>query len=176
MPAVLVSWLNRGLAAIRWLAFWFSTFCFAFMLGAVLVQVLGRYVAHFQIGNAVELAVFAQIWLAMIGAGLAMRRGTIFAIDSLAELLPLGPARVLSVVMVTASLGFLGVVIYGSLALIDIGRDITSPTVEVPMWIVYLPVPFGMVYFGIETVMRAADRWNNPFGQVAPAITREDNA
>ncbi|MSO55003.1 MAG: TRAP transporter small permease [Rhodospirillales bacterium] len=168
--------MNRALAAVRWLAFWFATACFAFMLIAVVVQVLGRYVAHFQIGNAVELAIFAQIWLAMIGAGLAMRRGTIFAIDSLAQLLPLGPARILSVAMVLASLGFLGVVIYGSFALIEIGYDITSPTMEVPMWIVYVPVPIGMAYFGIETVMRAADRWNDPFGQEAPAITQEEKS
>ena len=169
-------WLKRALTAVRWSARWFTTLCFAFMLGAVLVQVLGRYVISFQIGNAVELAVFAQVWLAMIGAGVAMRRGTIFAIDSLAAFLPLGPARALSVAMALASIAFLGVVVWGSLSLIDIGRDITSPTVEVPMWIVYLPIPFGMAYFALETAMRTWARWRDPFGQEAPALAREDPA
>jgi TRAP-type C4-dicarboxylate transport system permease small subunit len=39
------------------------------MVVAVIVQVLGRYLLPIGIGNAVETAAFAQVWLACIGGG-----------------------------------------------------------------------------------------------------------
>jgi len=73
-----------------------------------------------------------------------MRAGTVFAIDALSSRLPLPLARILSVAMVLAALAFLGIVIQGSFALIERGEFQTSPTLQIPMWMIYAPFPFAL--------------------------------
>ena len=155
--------LHRAVALTRAVFGTLACLCLAFMLVAVLVQVAGRYFFHYQISGASELALFAQAWLGFFGFGVAMRYGTVFAIDALAARLPLKLARALSLAMVAAALAFLGVVIHGSLALIDRGAFQTSSTLLIPMWIIYAPFPLGIAYLALETVLRAADRWADPF-------------
>ncbi len=135
------------------------------MVFAVLVQVVGRYVFNFSIAGSDESATFAQVWLAVMGAGIAMRRGTVFAIDALPALMPIPIQRVISVIIVVASLLFLGVIVYGSFILIEHGLYQTSPSLQIPMWWVYLLIPIGMVYFALEVVLRAVERWDHPFHQ-----------
>ena len=67
---------------------------FSVMLVAVLVQVAGRYFLNFSIAQAAEIATFCQIWLVLLGAGVAVSRGQHVAIDILPSKLPLAGARV----------------------------------------------------------------------------------
>ena len=144
--------------------------CFAYMTLAVLAQVFGRYVFNYSISWTEETAKFAQIWVVLIGAGITMRRGLHVAVDVLVAMLPLALARTLSVVVAAGCLWFLGIVIYGSLALIELGWLFErSPVLLVPMWIIYLGLPIGAVYFGLEIILSVIDRWDQPFGQRASA-------
>ncbi len=144
---------------------WLVIACFAYMTVAVLAQVLGRWVFNFSISWTEETARYAQIWVVLMGAGIAMRRGLHVAVDALAALLPLNLGRALSVLIVIGSLWFLGIVIYGSLPLIELGWKFeTSPVLQLPMWVIYLSLPLGAVYFAIEVVMKVVDRWDQPFG------------
>ena len=104
-----------------------------------------------------------------MGAGIAMRRGLHVAVDALAAMLPLRWARVLSLLIAAGALWFLGVVIYGSLPLIELGWLFeTSPVLQIPMWIIYLTLPLGAAYFALELVARVVERWDQPFGLPAP--------
>ena len=154
---------QKTVSGIRGTAATLSLICYAYMCCAVLIQVLGRYLFHFPIAEWAETATFAQVWLGVLGAGIAMRRGAIFAIEVFPAMLPLLPARILRVIIVIASLGFLGVISYGSLILIEDGFFQTSSTLLIPMWIIYFPIPIGMAYFGFETIMRAIEYWDAPF-------------
>ena len=147
----------RGTAAVLALV------CYTYMCGAVFIQVLGRYLFHFRIAEWAETATFAQVWLGVLGAGIAMRRGAIFAIEVFPAMLPLLPARIFRIIIVIASLGFLGAVVYGSFILIEEGFYQTSPTLLSPMWVIFFPIPIGMAYFGFETIMRAIEFWDAPF-------------
>ena len=139
--------------------------CFAYMTLAVLAQVFGRYVFNFSISWTEETARYAQIWVVLMGAGIAMRRGLHVAVDAVAALLPLKWARALSLLIAAGALWFLGVVVYGSLPLIELGWLFeTSPVLQVPMWIIYLSLPLGAGYFALELVARVVDRWDQPFG------------
>lgn len=139
--------------------------CFAYMTLAVLAQVFGRYVFNYSISWTEETARYAQIWVVLIGAGIAMRRGLHVAVEVLAAMLPVNLSRLLSVVIAAACLCFLGVVIYGSFALIQLGWLFElSPVLQIPMWIIYLSLPIGAVYFGLEVVLSVIDRWHDPFG------------
>lgn len=139
--------------------------CFAYMTLAVLAQVFGRYVFNYSISWTEETARFAQIWVVFFGAGITMRFGWHVAVDVLAAMLPLGFARALSLAVAALCIGFLGVVVYGSLSLLELGWMLeTSPVLQLPMWIIYLCIPAGACYFALEIVLSVVDRWQRPFG------------
>ena len=139
--------------------------CFTYMTLAVLVQVFGRYVFNYSISWTEETANFAQTWVVLMGAGITMRRGQHVAVDALAAMLPLGLARTLSIFVTAGGIWFLGVVMYGSLPLIELGWMFErSPVLLVPMWIIYLCLPIGAAYFALEMVLSVIERWDQPFG------------
>ncbi len=162
MPSVLAV-STKIVVAIRGGFTYFVLACYGYMMVAVGFQVLGRYVFNFQIGDATETATFAQVWMGFAGSGIAMRRGTIFAIDALPQTLPLIPARILKILIATASIGFLCVMIYGGYLLFESGFLQTSPTLLIPMWIIYAVVPISMVYFVLEVILQVIEHWDNPF-------------
>lgn len=143
----------------------FVIVAFVYMALAVFVQVLGRYIFNYPIAAAVETATWAQIWVVLLGAGLAMHRGMLVSIDFLAAKLPLRLARILSVIITGACVWFVGLVAWASKALIEIGQFETSATLLMPMWIIYLGLPIGAAYFAIELVLSMIARWNQPFGR-----------
>ena len=140
--------------------------CFAYMTLAVLAQVLGRYVFNYSISWTEETAKFAQIWVVPDGgrhhhAPRSARRRRRPPRHAAAE-----AARPLSIVVAAGGLWFLGIVIYGSLPLIELGWMFErSPVLLFPMWIIYLCLPIGAFYFAIEIVLSVIERWDQPFGQ-----------
>ena len=166
----------RGFArALRFFAATVVVVCFAYMTIAVLAQVFGRYLFNYSISWTEETAKFAQIWVVFIGAGIAMRRGWHVAVDALPSMLPLGPARAVSVGVAVTCIGFLGVVVFGSLPLIELGWMFElSPVLHVPMWIIYLCIPLGAFYFAFEIVLSVVDRWNRPYGLPGSADPPEE--
>ena len=163
----------RTIAGIRAVAKVVVIVCFLYMTFAVLAQVLGRYFFNYSISWSDETARFAQIWVVLIGAGIAMQRGLHVAVDPLATLLPLGPARALKIVIAAGCLWFLGVVAYASLPLLQLGWDFveTSPVLLIPMWTIYMCLPLGAAYFALEIVLSVVDRWDQPFGTRPSAET-----
>ena len=174
MPSILAV-LTKVVGAIRGAFTVFVLVCYSYMMVAVGFQVLGRYVFNFQIGDATETATFAQVWMGFAGSGIAMRRGTIFAIDALPQALPLFPARILKILIAAACIGFLCVMIYGGYLLFEIGFIQTSPTLMIPMWIIYAVVPISMVYFALEVILQVIEHWDNPFQRQMP-VEAEDLA
>ena len=157
---------QRLAAALRFVAATIVVVCFAYMTLAVLAQVFGRYLFNYSISWTEETAKFAQIWVVFIGAGIAMRRGWHVAVDVLPSMLPLGAARAVSIVIAAACIGFLGLVVFGSLPLIELGFMFeVSPVLQVPMWIIYLCIPIGAAYFAVEIVLKVVERWDRPYGQ-----------
>jgi TRAP-type C4-dicarboxylate transport system permease small subunit len=96
-----------------------------------------------------------------------MKRGWHVAVDSLPEKLPLRIARVLKIILACGSIWFLCLIAYGSLALIELGWLFeVSPVLSIPMWTMYLALPLGAGYFGVEIILSVIERWNQPFGVV----------
>jgi TRAP-type C4-dicarboxylate transport system permease small subunit len=135
---------------------------FVIMMCGVLIQVGGRYAFNYSISGTEETARFAQVWMVLFGAGVAMRLGRHVAIDVLVTCLPVALSRVLNVLIVAGSLWFLSLVVIGTLPLIEVGKFETSPALQLPMWIMYLSLIVGSIYFAIEVVLWLVDRWKNP--------------
>lgn len=156
--------MKQLLSLMRKISTGMAVMFYSYMVLAVLMQVLGRYVLPINVGNAVETAAFSQVWLACIGAGLALRHGAIFAVDALPAMLPLKLAQVVSVLIAVGSLIFLAVLVYGGIILVRQGVFQTSPTLLLPMWPIFTAVPVGMGLMAIEVVARVFERWHDPFG------------
>ena len=155
---------GKIIAGFRLLVTWLVIGFFGYMAVAVLVQVVGRYVFNYSIDWAAETAIFAQVWMILLAAGLAMQRNLHVSVDALTNILPVPILRFLIVVIAVPCLWFLWQAIVGSLALIDIGQIQTSPVLQIPMWIPYLSLPIGLSYFGLELVLSLVVRWKDPKG------------
>lgn len=125
----------------------------AYMVGAVLMQVFGRYVFNYSITAAVETATFAQIWMVLLGAGYAMRQRMHVNIDVVIQLLPAHVARLLLVPVAALCLWFLWVVFIGGIRLLDLGAIQSSPALQIPMTFPYLSLPLSAAYFALEAVL-----------------------
>lgn len=143
---------------------------FWFMVVAVVGEIVGR-TFNLKVSNAVETASFAQIWLTAIGASVALRFGSMFALDTITRHLELHLARVLSVVIAVFSLVLVAVIFYGGIVLTEAGVRQLSPVQRIPMWIIFMGVPVGMALLALEIVLRVVERWDDPFGGV-----QEDDA
>jgi TRAP-type C4-dicarboxylate transport system permease small subunit len=169
MPIVdlMLKFAGRLTAGIRLIVTWLVIGFFSYMGIAVLVQVIGRYFFNFSIDWAAESATFAQVWMILLAAGLAMRRNLHVSVDVLVSFLPESVLRFLTLAIAIPCLWFLWHAIAGSMALIDIGRIQTSPVLQIPMWIPYLSLPLGLAYFGLELILVLVAKWEDPKGLAA---------
>ena len=147
---------------------------FVIMLTAVLAQVAGRYFFNFAIAQAAEIATFSQIWLVLLGAGVALARGQHVAIDVLPSQLPLPLARLALIAIAAVSAAFLAVLAYGALPLIKLGQFQTSPALQMPMKYMYACLPVGAIYMMLELVLSVVQRWDDPFPP--PSVETEEEA
>ena len=147
---------------------------FSVMLIAVLAQVAGRYFFKFSIAQAAEIATFCQIWLVLLGAGVALARGQHVAIDVLPSQLPLPLARLALIAIALVSAAFLAVLAYGTLPLIKLGQFQTSPALQMPMKYMYACLPVGAGYMVLELVLSVVQRWHDPFP--LPSVETEEEA
>ncbi|MGO4852317.1 TRAP transporter small permease [Phaeovulum sp. W22_SRMD_FR3] len=143
---------------------------FIIMMTAVLVQVAGRYLFNFSIAQAAEIATYAQIWLVMLGAGVALARGQHVAIDLLPAMLPRPMQRGALLAIVAVSAAFLLVLGYGSLPLLRMGAFQLSATLRIPMQYIYLCLPISAFYMLCELALSLVQRWPDPF----PPITLDE--
>ena len=120
----------------------------SFMAAATLVTfaaVVMRYVTGSGIDWAQELTIYLFIWMAKFGAAYGVRTGIHIGVDFLVNWVRPSIRRA----MVIAALS-LGVIFTGSIAFFGArwvifiyGTGQVSPDMEMPMWIVYLAIPFG---------------------------------
>ena len=140
--------LNKIRSLINWLVIIF----FSYMVIAVFYQVLGRYIFHYKLGIAAETATYAQIWMVLLAAGIAMKKNMHVGVDILLRVLPKKFQKIIIILSFILVLSFLILSLKGCFALILVGSESTSPALGIPMWIPYLSVPIGIIYITLELV------------------------
>jgi len=140
--------LNKIRSLINWLVIIF----FGYMVIAVFYQVLGRYIFHYKLGIAAETATYAQIWMVLLAAGIAMKKNMHVGVDILLRVLPKKFQKIIIILSFILVLSFLILALKGCFALILVGSESTSPALGIPMWIPYLSVPIGIIYITLELV------------------------
>ena len=126
---------------------------FVYMVLAVFYQVLGRYIFSYKLGAAAETATMAQIWMILLASGIAMRKNMHVGVDILLRKLNVKAQKIIVTVSTIVITIFLIMVLKGSVQLIIVGAQSTSPAISIPMWIPYLSIPIGIVYIMLELII-----------------------
>ncbi|MBE9636835.1 TRAP transporter small permease [Salipiger mangrovisoli] len=146
----LIRFLRLCLTALRRLVDGVALLLLAYMACAIGVQIIGRYFFNYSIAWSEETATFAQVWLTLLGAGIAMRYNQHVGVDVLIRKAPLPVQRLCNGASLLLGLWFLGVVVVGSLSMLAIGFVVKSPALRIPMSVPYMALPVGFGYFLIE--------------------------
>ena len=126
---------------------------FIYMVLAVFYQVLGRYIFSYKLGAAAETATFAQIWMILLASGIAMRKNMHVGVDILLRKLNGKSQKIVIAASAIVIMVFLIMVLKGSIQLIVVGAQSTSPAISIPMWIPYLSFPLGIIYIMMELMI-----------------------
>ena len=152
------------LTATRVIAAIWVMACFAIMTLSVWTQVGGRYFFNYSIAWTGELATIAQIWMVLVGAGIAVRRDMHARIDFVLTLLSKPIRRAVSLATLLLALWFLYAITRGAIPLMSLGRFQTTPALGIPLLVPYLGLVVGPVYFAVELCAAAFASWNGEPG------------
>jgi len=153
--AILASLLTRPVE-------WACGLLMAAITVVVFLQVITRYVLAYPFDWPEELARILFVWVALLGAVLALRRGGHFSIALVTSLLPARVERGVAVFLRLLLLGFLGLVTYlGADATLRVRQQL-STALEISMSYGYAAVP---VSAGLMALEMARMLWHDLAGR-----------
>ena len=122
------------------------------MFVLVFTNVITRYFFGFSLNWAEELSRYLMIWMAWLGAGLAMRGGQHVAIEFLQDRLPRTARRFTRAFVSTVILAFLGFVAVLGYQYAAFAMDQKSVALQWPVGAIYIAVPLGALMFMLHLV------------------------
>ncbi|WP_321447193.1 TRAP transporter small permease [uncultured Cohaesibacter sp.] len=125
------------------------------MMGLTFTQVVARYLMHHSLSWSEEVGRYVFVWISFLGLAAAFRSGAHVALDILSDILSPAPRRVLAVIN-TSFIFILAIALFfGGIALMKFGMNQRSPALDLPMYLVYLVIPFSGIalgYFALRAV------------------------
>ncbi len=135
----------------------------------VFVNVVTRYVFNHSIIWVEELTQYQMIWIAYLGAGLALREGRHVSVDTLQDLLPPALRRTLRHLIALATALFMLTLLVLGVQIALFTWDQETPVMNVPAGAPYLAVPVGaagvllhLMLFWRRWVERSFERADDP--------------
>lgn len=132
-------------------------FCFAVLLGAVLLQVVTRLMLPNPPVWTEELSRFALLFCAGLGIGLALRSGELVGVDLLTMMLPKRGKTVAEIVSCLTMMGFGLLLLEPAWTFVDIGSLQTSSALQWDMFWVHMAVliaPVALMLAAVERILR----------------------
>lgn len=125
----------------------------AVMTTLVFVNVVTRYVFNFSIIWAEEVSQYLMIWIAYLGAGLALREGRHVAVEMLQDRLPTAAGRRLRMAVGGLVLLFLGVVTVLGFQFAVFVWNQETPVLNISLGIPTLAIPIGALLFALHLLL-----------------------
>lgn len=145
----------------------------------VFVNVVGRYGFDVSYAPAEEISTFLMIWVAYLGAGLALREGRHAAIDMLQDRLPVRLRRPLRVLLGAVILLFFGALAWLGVRMSIFGWAQETIATQIPTGIPYMAIPLGAVMLGLHLILAFKDwvdrRWQET-ARIEEALDAEEKA
>lgn len=118
-----------------------------------ITQVFCRYVLGASLFWADEMVTILFAWVTFLGAGAALRRGELVAMDLVLARLTPGLRWAASVVSQLMILAFLAVPLVFGVVLVAEGGAVPSPALQIPMAWAYLSVPVGAALMVVQALV-----------------------
>lgn len=122
---------------------WIVIAMMAVMATLVFMNVVSRYIFNHSIIWAEEVSQYLMIWVAFLGAGLALRQGRHVAIEILQDRLPSTARRMTRHLVALLLIVFMGVLIVLGFQFARFAWDQETPVLNIPLGIPYMAVPIG---------------------------------
>lgn len=121
----------------------------------IFIQVVLRYVFGQSIVWAEEFARYGIVWFVFLGSSFAVKQGAHASVDVLVKLLPGVARRSVEILAILVSIAYCLMVTRFGLDLVIRVRAMgnITPTLEIPMFIPYLAIPFGCALMAIRYIM-----------------------
>lgn len=133
---------------------WIVTIMLALMTLLTFSQVVMRYVFNAGFVWALELTTVFFALMIFVGISYGVRVGAHIGVDALVKLMPPGPRRATSIVVVLLCLVYAGLVIYGSVIYVSkmqlVGVEMED--LPVPVWVVRSILPIGYALLTLRFV------------------------
>ena len=131
----------------------------AAMVVVIFAQVLWRYTFQASIFWSEELSRYLMIWATMFGAGVCLWRGAHMAVRLVHDLFPARIRQLITLFVYVLILAFLSVVVWYGGSLVRRMWYQLSPTLQLPMGLVYMAVPLGAFLMSIHTLSLLEKIW-----------------
>ena len=122
---------------------WIVIAMMAVMVLLVFMNVVSRYIFNHSFIWAEELSQYLMVWVAFLGAGLALREGRHVAIEMLQDRLPSTARRVMRHLVALLLIVFMGILTVLGFQFAHFAWDQETPVLNIPQGIPYLAVPIG---------------------------------
>lgn len=148
------------LAAVRAVCRAGTLVSFAFLIGVVTIQVLGRIPGFPAFSWTEEIARFALVYLVGFSCGLALLRGEMVNVDLFVAPLPEGIRRGIERLVDLIVLGFAIVIIPGAWDYVAYSMGERARSVDMPMITIYavmILIPVSLAFFSIFRLLGFAE-------------------
>lgn len=143
---------------------WLLTWAMILVAVLTITNVFSRLLFNHALAFAEELTRFMIIVICFVGLSYAASRGRHIRMTALYDLLPLRPRKILMMVIAAVTALLMFYLAYASVGYIYVIYDLESmsPTLRVPLFIVYLAAPIGLVLAGIQYLLTLVRNLNEP--------------
>ncbi|NLS45535.1 MAG: TRAP transporter small permease [Firmicutes bacterium] len=123
----------------------------------VFANVVTRYIFKWSWVGSEEIPKFIVVWITFIGTSICVRKGIHITMSAFFNRLSYNKKRIACIIICILSAVFcLGMSYLGwkFTQMVLIRREV-SPALRIPFWIMYLPLPLGLFFSGINYIRAA---------------------
>ena len=147
--------MNKVIKVFETIQITFISVLLAVMLTVIFTATVGRYTTLYVMPWAEELARICMQWLTLIGAGLLAGYGGNFSVDVLVKRFPnKGKVVMYLIQLLIITALCIWVTYYGIMTCrTQIRMNRTSPSMGIPMWIIFAVVPYCGISVGLQNFL-----------------------
>lgn len=132
-----------------------SISCFTAMVILVVAGITSRFILHIPFMWAEEASRYFMVAGVYVGISMGVREKVHLGLNALVDSLPPGPQRILQM---TLNGGVIALCLFFSIYSFSFMQQVhsmnqTSPALQFPMWLVYIPLGIGFVFGTIRGMM-----------------------
>lgn len=123
------------------------------------IQVFARYIFNYSFTWFEELGRYMGVFIAFLGASIGVKTGSHFTMDLIVSHFKSPFKQIVKTTTNLLSAGFFMLVAYYSWKIVFRmhGYETTSPTMQIPMYIAYLPIPIFSMIMGLRFIIKAVE-------------------